>query len=61
MRVIVPIFRKSLVSELMEAVKTVITVQLPEAGGLNIFLNNEQFDLSISEITRGVPAVVKYE
>lgn len=45
----------------MEAVKMVITVQLPEAGGLNIFLNNEQFDLSISEITRGVPAVVKYE
>lgn len=39
----------------------VITVQLPEAGGLNILLNNEQFDLSISEITRGVPAVVKYE
>lgn len=38
----------------------VITVQLPEAGELNIFLNNEQFDLSISEI-RGVPAVVKYE
>lgn len=59
--VIVPIFRKSLVSELLEAVKMVITVLLPEAGGLNIFLNNEQFDLSISEITRGVPTVVKYE